>query len=114
MARRRKIGKIREKLAEMLQAKGFMVQPEDFWIQEGVYRHFAYDGARWGAYWHPKKGSQLVYSIYSWDTMTECVRTGIVVMPDDTPCHFEVHSGKSCTTKEGVTNGQEDSSRYPC
>lgn len=48
----------------------------DMWIQQGGYRHVHWDLARWGADFH---ASGRYFSVYSWDTMTDCVRYGLTV-----------------------------------
>lgn len=87
----RPIGRLREKLATMLQAKGYPVQPEDFWIQEGGYRHRTWDLASWGASCHRDDG--VAVSLHSWDTMTSCVRWGIEIETEGRAIHdIEVHA----------------------
>lgn len=90
---RRKIGRVREHLAEILRDLGLDCHPEDLWIQEGGYRRLQWDLARWGTHpikWlsnpkgikedvcgEPHIGQTCIVS--SWDTMTDCVRYGIEV-----------------------------------
>lgn len=74
-SRRFNIGRTRWKLWEMLVKAGFTIPAADcLWMQEGAYRSRYWDLARWGCQWKDDKG---YYTIYSWDTMTECVKYGI-------------------------------------
>lgn len=82
---RRKVGQIRERLAELLLQEGISVDPGDLWTQEGFYRSRYHDLARWGsnvARWVSGKDPDgkpwsLPLCLCSWDTMTSCVRHGI-------------------------------------
>lgn len=78
---KRNIGRIREKLADLLtkalterEKREINVDPEDFWIQEGTYRHVTWDMARWGV-----NNGRVPFVIHSWDTMSDCVKHGISV-----------------------------------
>ena len=91
----RPIGKIRIKLATLLNKLGLEVQPEDFWMQEGGHRHRFWDLARWGADWKqfdPQYNVMVFHSIYCWDRMTECCRKGIVISHNinDNAHQFEI------------------------
>ena len=71
------IGAIRWKLFDMLREAGVpIVSVDQFWMQEGFYRGKYCDLARWGAGF--KVGSDF-WRVYSWNTMTECVRNGFTV-----------------------------------
>lgn len=48
----------------------------DMWIQQGGYRHAHWDLAAWGADF---RAGGRYFSVYSWDTMKDCVRYGITV-----------------------------------
>lgn len=86
-------GTARSKLRTMLktalrqhfpESPEIIVELEDFWIQQGAYRHATWDLARWGCY--PRMwlhGGRVTLSIYSWDTMTECARRGIELLHHD-------------------------------
>lgn len=82
---RRKVGHIRERLAELLLQEGISVEPDDLWMQEGFYRSRYHDLARWGSYtarWVTGKAPDgcrwtLPIHLCSWDTMTDCVRHGL-------------------------------------
>lgn len=91
MVRRRQVGRIRQKMAEMLQALGLEVSAFDIWIQEGAYRSVQMDLARWGVSKpggvqtndkYPG-GAGCCVTLYSYDLMTECVRYGITLSPDN-------------------------------
>lgn len=95
MARRcNQIGRVRIRLWELLQEAGFSIPgPEDFWMQEGAYRGMRMDLARWGADWKGltlDKSHVAHHTIFSWDTMTECVKLGIV-FSDDGPGRYEIY-----------------------
>jgi len=64
-----------------------------FWIQQGGYRHHHWDLARWGADFRDEQGR--FWRIYSWCTMTECVRYGIDCDLADDHGDFEIGSRKS-------------------
>lgn len=49
----------------------------DMWIQQGGYRHATWDLAAWGTNFVAAGGRH--FTVYSWDTMTDCVRYGITV-----------------------------------
>lgn len=91
----RNIGKTRIALARLLEEKLraseslplLSIEPEDLWIQEGAYRNSNWDLARWGC---DVRFSGKYFKVYSWDTMTECVKKGIEVMPPSgSKDHFE-------------------------
>jgi hypothetical protein len=82
MSRRRgEPGRVKWRLSELLRAAGIEVSPYDFWTQDGGYRHRNWDLARWGAHdakWiDPINKYSGTLHVYSWDTMTDCVRYGI-------------------------------------
>jgi hypothetical protein len=87
MRRRDRIGRVRWRLWEMLMDAGFPIPgPECLWMQEGAYRSWHWDLARWGARWIvpgcSAKSTPLPQSLYSWDRMTDCVRFGFTVNDD--------------------------------
>lgn len=78
-------GRIRQKLSELLAKHGIECSPYDLWTQEGAYRSWKWDLARWGAHncrWLDQTKTQSSFSIYSWDTMTNCIKKGISFDPD--------------------------------
>lgn len=95
---KRRIGKIREKLCELLQAAGLSITgPECLWIQEGAYRSIHWDLARWGAKWEApieEGGKPINHSIYSWDTMTECVKNGFT-MSKQASLEWEIYANET-------------------
>jgi hypothetical protein len=85
-------GRVATRLAKILQDAGVPIPDATcFWIQQGGYRHRNWDLARWGADW--KVGHQY-WTLYSWSTMTACVRYGIVLDYDE-PTEVEVFSNVS-------------------
>lgn len=74
-----KIGRIRIKLAEMLNElfPEWHFEPEDLWSQTPIYATKQFDCCRWGANGAIKDKPHLGVSISSWNTMTECVKSGI-------------------------------------
>jgi hypothetical protein len=88
-SRRHTIGRVRWKLFHRLREAGLSLpSPDCLWMQEGFYRHNVHDLARWGADW--RDGGHF-YCIYSWDTMTDCVRYGITASDEgDMPGRYEI------------------------
>ena len=84
-------GRIRIRLAEMLEAKGFTVSPYDLVAAEGDYRVHKehWDNARWNGYGTQPDGSRVTF--FSWNIMTDCVRQGIELSQDE-PWSYEVHA----------------------
>ena len=85
----------REKLVHLLELAGFHVDIDDIWTQKGDYRKKMWDLAVWGA--HPvfRDDGGRHCQVYSWSTMTECVRYGITVRQDEIdpmPWDWEVHA----------------------
>lgn len=81
----------------MLESVGILVKPHELWIQEGGYRNWHWDLARWGGN-GVRKDSGFKVVIYSWDKMTDCVRHGFNVddgsNSEDTrksPWEIEIH-----------------------
>jgi hypothetical protein len=81
----RGLGKTRRKLAELLcRETGLLVEPHDLKRTNPNHRHYE-DCCAWDCYAiRPRKGSVPEHKvhIYSWDTMTACVR-GIDITKDD-------------------------------
>ena len=69
----------REKLVYLLELEGFYVDFDDVWEQKGDYRTNRWDLAYWGAYNVHTEQYIGKASLFSWDTMTNCVRYGIKV-----------------------------------
>jgi hypothetical protein len=66
---------------------GVDIEPADIWYQEGFYRRT--DTARWGA--HYRRCGEPTLIVFSWDTMSECLRSGFnIYQCKDNPCEFEV------------------------
>jgi hypothetical protein len=89
---RRPVGRIRRRLAALLAEQGLIVDPADLWVQESGYRGRKWDLARWGsnhARWRDGidqlTGKPYAYDIHlsSWSKMTDCVRHGISIGPDN-------------------------------
>lgn len=83
-------GRIKEKLALLLQAQGYAVSEYEL---ERVYGNKYNDLARWNGYegqYHPDV-TRIFF--YSWDSMTDCVRYGITCTVHG-PYEVEVHSNK--------------------
>lgn len=94
------VGRVREKLAELLTAQGIDVDPFNLRWADGQNSHVTEDCVRWDAYVEsvtrddcvPMPPGVKTY-IYSWDTMTKCVSHGIVVTKDtDMPWSLEIHA----------------------
>ncbi len=72
---RRRPGRTRIRLAQILSEHlGCAVLPEDIWDNYFPAARWV-DAARWGANLTDRNGHAM--HVYSWDTMSECVRTGI-------------------------------------
>jgi hypothetical protein len=92
---RRKIGRVREKIAAMMTKLGIPIQPHQIWIQEGAYRSVYWDLARWGFHTRWTKGTTVdkmdpkrpyitqPATVYSWDRMADCLKYGFNLVPDD-------------------------------
>lgn len=87
----RSVGKIRLKLAEQLcQLTGWLVTAEDLQRTNPNHRHWE-DCCAWDC-WAVIPGKPFKGHIYSWDTMTECARRGVVVVGGD--CESFAAAGK--------------------
>ncbi len=94
------VGRVREKLAALLLAEGFDIDPFDLRWADGQNSHVTEDCVRWDVYVSnctrsdcPSIPPSVKVYISSWDTMTLCVRKGIVVARDpDTPWRYEIHA----------------------
>jgi hypothetical protein len=89
------VGRTRERLAALLEAQGFVVQPEALWWNDGYYATAHMDCAKWGGRGligtYPSRfPSDWDATFSSWCTMAECVRYGIDLSEDGS--HFEVSS----------------------
>jgi hypothetical protein len=70
---------IQERLRNLLTNEGIWIEGE-LWQQAGFWRRTSLDLARWGGFgWYKGKRRQFC----CWDTMTHCVRTGIVISEAD-------------------------------
>jgi len=68
-----KVGKTKQRMAKMLSEQlGTTIDPNDFWAN---YNAEKVGCARWGV-WAIINGESV--HVYSWDTMTECVKKGFV------------------------------------
>ena len=81
-------GRVRLRLAKLLEGIGVKVDPYDLWCQEGGYRHHNWDLACWGAYSAEYKGEKV--HLCSWDTMTKCVRFGVEIVGWWTETQLEI------------------------
>lgn len=67
-------GRVKVRLAEMLRAAGFYLEPDDLEDSKGYWRMPQQDVMRWDAW--AFSGGRTVH-ICSWSTMSDCVRRGI-------------------------------------
>lgn len=100
--RRGHIGRIRIALARLLEDQGITVSPEDLWPVRGYWAQRRQGCYLWsglgtlsgdiavGADWNLVKG--LKATLFSWDSMGDCVRLGIRVEQEEglPGGHFEV------------------------
>ena len=95
---RSKPGRTRMTLAGLLASQGVTADAVDLWGQEGTNRRV--DGARWGCYaakWAigadpTGRPWPRPFNLFSWDTMTDCVKHGIVIGHPGQDGSVEVHS----------------------
>ncbi len=82
--RRGEPGRLKIRLAELLQAEGFEFSEYDLRDTKGYYRSSPYsETVRWEGGGKTKDFGDLRIVILSWETMTNCVRFGIEVWHDD-------------------------------
>lgn len=75
-------GRLKIRLAELLQAEGFDISEYDLDDPKGYWRSAA-DCYRWeGTGKHPDF-EKLMVIVSSWETMTQCVRYGIEIWHED-------------------------------
>lgn len=92
------VGRVREKLAALLRAEGFDVDPFDLRWSDGQNSHATEDCYRWDAYvpgstrddMPPLPPKVKVY-LHSWDSMTLCASKGIIVDKDGA-WEYEIHA----------------------
>lgn len=87
------MGRIQQKLCELIEAQGFLV--EKLYAAQGYWRSSIYaDVYRWEGHGKANGWSKLPVgmevSFHSWETMTTCVRQGIIIEPDDINTTFMV------------------------
>ncbi len=84
------VGRIKTKLVTLLGKQGIFISPESLWTQQGSHRHC--DGTRWGA--NDALFNERHVRIYSWDTMTNCIKHGIIVGKQNDIDGIEIHSNE--------------------
>lgn len=85
---RRKVGKIREKLAEMIEAAvpGVALYPEDLQQQNPAFSRPEVDACTWDAWGENKQGQPVHF--YSWSSMGSIVRAeNLTARPDGPNCY---------------------------
>lgn len=83
------IGKVRYRLAEKLcQLTGWLVTAEDLQRTNPTNQHFE-DCCAWDC-WAVIPGKSFKAHIYSWDTMTACVRHGVVKVSDNPSDPYDI------------------------
>lgn len=76
---RRTVGKTKRKLAELLcQKTGWLIEPEDFMINNPRIRHFE-DVCAWDV-WATIPDMPFKAHIYSWDPMWRMVKNGVEIL----------------------------------
>lgn len=87
-AKRTEAGKTRIALAKALGEAGYDVDPSDLFPQRGAWRtNRRLDVCRWEATVR-RRSDGLHLAVLCWDTMTECVRRGILVERDQRQSSF--------------------------
>lgn len=92
------VGRVRERLARRLAAEGFAVNPSELYAAQGRERSdWHQDINRWNGFGETADDRHGLapgthVSFDSWDTMTACVRYGVVFDrdPQGSPCNFQV------------------------
>jgi hypothetical protein len=79
--RSRKAGSIRKKLAAKLALMfpEYYFIPEELTMNDPYHRSRMFDGISWQIYGIHKEIERREHRIFSWDTMTECVKYELVV-----------------------------------
>lgn len=96
--RANQVGRVREKLAALICAQGFFIDAADLRWVDGQYSHVTDDCERWTGHGKIGTGAALPWDMdaqfYSWDTMTDCARHGIIIehCHDDPATIFQVHA----------------------
>jgi len=95
-----RVGRVRERLADLLRSEGFDVDGSELFWADGQNSHQTEDCYRWDAYipgasrtdMQPLPPGVKIY-LHSWDSMTLCVRRGIEVAKDqDSAWSYEIHA----------------------
>ncbi len=100
-----RVGQIRIRLAQMLMALGYRMDPSDLHSQIPWYARRQQDCCSWYS-WATWTGDDMPKSIFSYDQMRLCVRRGIVVRLDPDNIHVEV-SARGPTTNRQATESEE-------
>jgi hypothetical protein len=82
-----------------------IVSVSDFWMQEGGYRSKYWDLAKWGADFRAQANGAF-WRVYSWNTMTDCVRNGFSVQHHEDG-GVEIHAKAKNPGKQGRKNNPE-------
>lgn len=93
---------IRDKLECLLEDAGVTLC-DDLWEQKGAYRGKRFDCACWGC-GDIRYNGEWMGRLYSWDTMTDCVRYGIKITKPDRADYgeWEVHACEPATPTKGT------------
>ena len=88
-------GRVRIRLAKMLQEKGFCIEATDLMPTEGDYRirKLQWDVEAWAGYGAHPDGTSAQF--HSYDTMTDCIRFGFECGSDrELSGYYEVHANR--------------------
>ena len=94
--RYREPGRLRWRLAELLEDAGYKISPYELYPAQGYHRQKRSDCYSWEGFGE-LNGVTVWFT--SWDTMTECVRFGIHIEPDGSPTNLLV-SARALLHKE--------------
>lgn len=100
MNQRRGPGKIKRKLALLLLAQGYQVDPSELYDQKGAWRtDDRLDVCCWEAALR-RVSDGYVFAVQCWFTMTQCVRYGVTVNVKDGDVSANMSIADDCRKRE--------------
>lgn len=88
----RNVGAIRIKLAALLEKllPEYRFVPEELNSNTPIYASVIYDGCSWDGYGKDSSGFRV--HVFSWDTMTACVRGGVKTIATRDGADYEIYA----------------------